>query len=148
VPDEPGTAPVPSPDLLQAACRCLERYRLITTELHVMPPRYLSIRVTAEIVARAGADTAALREAAVAELDDFFHPLTGGDDGHGWPFGGDVYFSAVHQKLLQAGALRVQSAVIELDEEAFANCTDVPVPKGALLASAGHEVSVFEESER
>lgn len=147
VPDEAGSAPVPSPELLQAVCRCLEGYRLLTTELHVMPPRYLSIKVTAEIVAPAGVDTAELREAAVAALDGFFHPLTGGQDGQGWPFGGDVYFSAVHQKLLQAGALRVASAVIELDEESYANCTDVPVPAGALLASIGHEVSVFEEGE-
>jgi predicted phage baseplate assembly protein len=147
VADEAGSAPVPSAELLQAVCRCLEGYRLLTTELHVMPPRYLSIKVTAEIVAPAGVDTAELREAAVAALDGFFHPLTGGYDGHGWPFGGDVYFSAVHQKLLQAGALRVSSAVIELDEESYANCTDVPVPAGALLSSIGHEVSVFEEGE-
>jgi predicted phage baseplate assembly protein len=146
VPDEPGPAPVPSVDLLQAVCRCLEGHRLLTTEVHVVPPRYLPIRVTAEIVAPDGADTAELREAAVSALDTFFHPLVGGADGRGWPFGGDVYFSAVHQKLLQAGALRVVSAVIEIDEDSFANCTDVPVPAGALLASAGHEISVFEET--
>jgi predicted phage baseplate assembly protein len=145
VPDEPGPAPLPSVDLLEAVCRCLDRRRLLTTEVHVAPPRYLPIKVTAEVVAPDGTDTAELREAAVMALDGFFHPLTGGADGEGWPFGGDVFFSAVHQRLLQAGAARVLSATIELDETSYANCTDVPVPPGALLASAGHEVSVLEE---
>jgi predicted phage baseplate assembly protein len=145
VPDEPGAAPVPSVDLLQAVCRCLDRYRLLTTEVHVVPPRYLPIKVTAEIVAPDGTDTAELRDAASQALDTFFHPLTGGDDGKGWPFGGDVFFSAVHQRLLQAGARRVLSATIELDGESHPNCTDVTVPPGALLVSTGHEVSVIEE---
>jgi predicted phage baseplate assembly protein len=146
VPDEAGPAPLPGEGLLRAVCSCLDRHRLLTTELHVAPPAYLPIRVTAGIVAPPGADTAELREAAVAALDGFFHPLTGGADGRGWPFGGNVFFSAVHQRLLAAGAERIVSAVIELDGQEYPNCTDVPVPEGALLASAGHEVSVLEEA--
>jgi predicted phage baseplate assembly protein len=145
VPDEKGPAPVPSVELLQAVCRHLDRHRLLTTEVHVVPPRYLLVRITAEIIAPDGTDTAELREAAVAALDTFLHPLTGGADGKGWPLGGDLFFSAIHQRLLLAGAARVVSATIELDGEPYANCTDAPVPPGALLASAGHEISVLEE---
>ncbi|MDO9712897.1 putative baseplate assembly protein [Paracraurococcus lichenis] len=145
VPDEKGPAPVPSEGLLRAVCRCLDSRRLLTTEVHVTPPTYLPVRVTAEVVAPPGADAAELREAAVAALDAYLHPLTGGAKGRGWPFGGDVFFSALHQRLLAAGAARVVSAIIELDGEEYPNCTDVPVPAGALLASAGHEVIVQEE---
>lgn len=145
VPDEKGAAPAPGEPLLQAVCRCLDRRRLLTTEVYVVGPRYLPIRVTAEVVAPPGADAGELREAASAALDAFFHPLTGGGSGEGWPFGGDVFFSAVHQRLLAAGAARVVSATVDLDGEQFPNCADVPVPPGVLLESAGHEVSVVEE---
>ena len=40
VPDEPGPEPIPVPSFLRAVCRQLDRHRLVTTEVHVVPPQY------------------------------------------------------------------------------------------------------------
>ena len=40
-----------------------------------------------------------VKTAAVQALNQFFHPLYGGPDGRGWPFGRDVYLSDVARLL-------------------------------------------------
>ena len=42
---------------------------------------------TAELVATAGTTVSALEERAEEVIGAYLHPLTGGDDGTGWPFG-------------------------------------------------------------
>jgi len=56
-------------------------------ELVVRGPSYVEASVTAELVATAGATVSALEERAEEEIEAYLHPLTGGDDGTGWPFG-------------------------------------------------------------
>jgi predicted phage baseplate assembly protein len=144
VPDAEGPAPMPEEHLLRRVCACLDAARLLTTEVYVVAPTYRQVKVSAELVAASDADEAALKEAALAALDRFFHPLRGGPDGKGWHFGGTIHFSAVHAALLRLpGAGRVGAVTIELDGKLHPSCTDVPIAAGALLASAGHEVSVL-----
>ena len=149
-PGKPDPAPMPSQGLLQAVCRCLDQHRLLTTEVHVIPPAYLPIRITAEIVAPAGTDTAELREAALGRLDAFFHPLTGGADGKGWPFGGDISYSRVVQRLLLPGVASVDDLLFRLDDTDYPACTNVPVGGGALLRLADDALALsvrYETSE-
>jgi hypothetical protein len=65
----------------------------------VVPPTYLAIGVEAEVRPLPFADPALVKEAVDAELAGFLHPLTGGPDGEGWPFGRDVYLSDVARRL-------------------------------------------------
>lgn len=143
VPDKPGPAPRPGSVLLRCVCAALDQARLLTTEVYVVPPTYLEVRVVAELYAEADADTAALKEAALQALATLFHPLHGGTDGRGWPFGGDIHFSRVHHVLLLPGVARLGAVDITLDGTAYAPCTDVEVPAGALLASLEHEVTIL-----
>lgn len=143
VPDKPGPAPRPSDVLLRCVCAALDQARLLTTEVYVVPPTYLEVRVAAELYADADADTAALKEAALQALATLFHPLHGGSDGRGWPFGGDIHFSRVHHALLLPGVARLGAVDITLDGTAYPPCTDIAVPAGALLASLEHEVTIL-----
>ncbi|HET9345456.1 MAG TPA: putative baseplate assembly protein [Candidatus Limnocylindrales bacterium] len=54
---------------------------------------YLPVGVAAAIAPRDSAASATVRTAALDALATFLHPLRGGPDGHGWPFGRDVYLS-------------------------------------------------------
>lgn len=146
VPAVAGLAPLPSDTLLRQVCACLDAARLLTTEVYVIPPTYLSVKVTTELVATPDIDEATLQTAAVTALDTLFHPLTGGNDGQGWPFGGTIYFSVVLRALMALNVTRVASMTIELDGTSYPPCTDVPVPALTLLASAEHAVSVLTES--
>ncbi len=73
----------------------------------------------------------------------YLHPLTGGDDGLGWPFGGPIYYSALFQQIFSTpGVQRVESAIIKLDGTAYPPCQDVAIKAGALVYSTDHQVQV------
>ncbi|MFL5256250.1 MAG: putative baseplate assembly protein [Rhodopila sp.] len=146
VPAVGGLAPLPSDTLLRQVCACLDAARLLTTEVYVIPPAYLSVTVTTELVTTPDVDAGVLQGQAVAALNTLFHPLTGGSDGKGWPFGGTIYFSVVLRALMALQVTRVGSMTIELDGVVYPPCTDVPVPALKLLASADHVVTVLTES--
>jgi hypothetical protein len=63
--------------------------------IFVTGPRYLQVGVAAVVapldLTQAGPVGVAVRQA----LEAFFHPLTGGPNGRGWPFGRSVYLSDV-----------------------------------------------------
>lgn len=140
---------VPAQGLLREVCARLDRARLVTTEVYVVPPVYREVTITAEIHGDGTADDAQLKLDLVAALDTLFHPLRGGADGRGWPFGGTVFFSWVHRALLLPGVARLGAVTIALDGESYPACTDVPLGgPSTLLYSGEHEVSLlFEEEE-
>ena len=92
-------------DLCRTVRAYLEERCPITTELSVRLPNYRWVNVRAKLVVKARPDVeTAIREAtrlqiqleAGRRLYTFIHPITGGPDGKGWPFGksltlGDVY---------------------------------------------------------
>jgi baseplate J-like protein len=87
VPDDPlrPEAPVPDRLFLQAVCRHLEPRRLVTTEVHLRGPDYVPLSVSVGFDPVAGVDLATVREALKAALKSFLSPLTGGQEGTGWP---------------------------------------------------------------
>jgi hypothetical protein len=101
----------------------------------------------ASLVVQPGSDLATVQNAAVAALNNFFSPLTGGNNGTGWPFGGEIYYSDVYRILLGIGGVqRVVSdqLILVLDNQRQQLCQDVPINPGELLynAPAGHQISV------
>ena len=66
----------------------------------VIPPNYLPVGVNAAVAAKQIDQSGVVKAAVTAALTEFFHPLYGGPDGRGWPFGRDVYLSDV-AKLLE-----------------------------------------------
>ncbi len=59
----------------------------------VISPTYLPIGVAATVVALDPGESGRVREQVSAAVASFLHPLTGGPDGVGWPFGRDAYLS-------------------------------------------------------
>lgn len=91
----PGTA------FLQNVCRHLDRHRLIATRLYVVPPEYVRISVDAVVQVKAGFQAQATQTKVVDRLLAFLHPLLGGADGTGWPFGRSVYRSEVYEAIAE-----------------------------------------------
>ena len=88
VPAEEGPEPLPTASFLAAVCRWLDEHRLITTELHVIPPQYVrlcDVRVTVQ--PQPGHTRVELQERVTEDLARYLHVLTGGDEGAGFPFG-------------------------------------------------------------
>lgn len=91
--------PVPSAEDLSRVSDYLDSRRLITTKIHVVGPVYVPICVDMTVTA-GPKESASLLKARVNEaLRRFFHPLSGGVEGRGWPFGRAVYASEVYQRV-------------------------------------------------
>jgi hypothetical protein len=145
VPDGKAPNPVPSDATLRLVCAHLNVHRLLTAEVHVVPPDYRRVRIEGRVVVAPDADLAEVKGAIDNRLATYFHPLAGGEDGSGWPFGGTIYYSQVLRQILEiAGVLRADSAsfAIWLDEQQGDPCADMPLPAGALTWSDGHGVAV------
>ncbi len=143
VPDSEAPNPMPSEGTLRTVCAYLDQRRLLTSELYVVPPRYQRVRVTVEVTAQGSADLAAVHGAVERALLDYFHPLSGGEDGHGWPFGGPILYSRVVQRVLAVpGVDSIRRLVIAIDGEEGPECRDLQIRDGALVYSTEHEVSV------
>jgi predicted phage baseplate assembly protein len=143
VPDSDAPAPVPSTGLLRSVCVYLQPRRILTCELFIAPPVYQLVRVRVDVIASADADSAEVRQAVDQQLQTYLHPLTGGEDGTGWEFGGPVYFSLVYRQVLNvAGVARIETLVIELDGVDQPACQDVQLEPGALAYSTEHDILV------
>ena len=91
--------PQPTGDLIQALMTFLGPHRLLTTRHHVVGPDYVEVAVTADLALQADAPPDVALAAARDRLAAFLHPLRGGPDGTGWPFGRDVHVSEVYAAL-------------------------------------------------
>jgi hypothetical protein len=93
----PNTLELPSNKLLRTVREYLEPARLLTARVHVVAPRFVKVGVRLRLVAGAGFERARTRKA----LEQFLHPLEGGPDGKGWPFGRNVYVSEIYELLMK-----------------------------------------------
>jgi len=128
--------PQPNEAQLKAVCEYLNPRRLITTELYVTGPNYKKIKaLNAEIRVDSNADLKEVTDAAFDDLLTYFHPLKGGEAGKGWPFGDDIYFGNVYQRLLMlSGVRRVVSLSIEMEDSSQVAGTDtIEIPEGHLV---------------
>lgn len=137
-------APLPTQIDLDAVARTLEKYRVLTTELFVVGPRYRRIRVDVEIEVREPTDAGDARTAIIEGLDRFFDPIEGGPDGTGWPLARTVAYGEVMSVVLRAKkVVSVRSLAIMLDGVRQPACADVELQSAVdLLASEGHVVKV------
>jgi len=142
VPDAPGAAPEPSEAMLRNVCACLEPRRTITAELFVLKPTYTTVSVAAELVVTDDADVTEVVSRVDKLLLTYFHPLTGGDAGSGWPFGGTIFYSKVYQRVSnETGVASITRLVLTVDDIEQPLCTDVPIATNALTTSVSHSVT-------
>jgi hypothetical protein len=85
----------PPADLLAAVAAYLDPRRMLTTRVHVVPPRFVPVGVAMTLNLAGDAVAATVRAQATARLAGFLDPLRGGADGAGWPFGRPVYLSEI-----------------------------------------------------
>ncbi len=138
---------VPPQHLLERIADALDRKRLVGTRLSVEPPVYQGITVVARIRARPGASGARVQEQALAALFRYFHPIEGGPDANGWPFGRPVLLGEV-SAVLQ----RVTGVELVDDARLFAadpitgdrgqSVPRIDISANALVYSYDHQVVV------
>jgi len=136
--------PRPSEGFLRTVCRHLDRHRLLGTELRVLPPNYVKIAVEAEVSVRQGYGTDTTEAKAAEALNQFLHPLAGGPEGRGWPFGRTVYVSEIYEVLEGvAGVDAVANVRLLASEGSFSMAEDgsLAISPFGLVYSDRHQVT-------
>jgi hypothetical protein len=90
---------VPDEDALVRIATFLDERRVIGARVVVEPPRYQGITVVVRVRARARFAPDRLRQDCVSALYAYFHPVSGGPDGEGWPFGRPIHVGEVYSVL-------------------------------------------------
>lgn len=149
LPPCPEHKPVPTAALLTTVQRYLERRRVLTGEIHVVPPHYTTVAVSARLFARPEVDRRALMRQARNALEQFFHPLHGGPEGQGWPIGRAVYRAELLALLNDLeGVLYVEEISWRVDGKPAIRCANnnITVCRHGLVASGIHEITINEGS--
>jgi predicted phage baseplate assembly protein len=145
VPPDRGEGP-PTADeatLAAVADHLARRAAPAGVEVVAAPVRYHRVRAELRVVlADPSADVGRVLRRVLDALDDYFHPLTGGEEGRGWPFGGAVRHVPLLRRVLirvpEVGA--IPSLVLVVDGVRHPTCTDVAISAHGLLWPDGHEV--------
>jgi predicted phage baseplate assembly protein len=87
---------IPPEDMLRGIATELDARRPIGARVLIEPPFYRGMTVVARLTAKPRVDVDLLQADALRALYNYFDPISGGQDGAGWPFGravnsGDVY---------------------------------------------------------
>ena len=90
---------IPPVDMLERAARYLDARRTLGARVLVQPPAYQGITVVASLVARPWADPTRLQTLGIEALYRHLHPVHGGPDGTGWPFGRPVQLGEIFSVL-------------------------------------------------
>lgn len=143
VPDAAGTHPMPSAETMRAVCVHLDERRLITTEVFVLAPRYRRVSIDTDVIVDDLADLAVVENDVTDALLHFLHPLTGGENGDGWPFGGTISYSQLDRQIFSvAGVRSVERLIITVDGEEALECRNVAIGADELVYSDQHTVNV------
>jgi hypothetical protein len=101
---DPKHPSAPSPDrtTLRQVCAFLDKRRLVTTELYVIPPTYVKIGVSVAVHIKPGYGPDAVRAWVELVIRQYLAPLPPyGPDGNGWPLGRRVFAPEIEAAVLQ-----------------------------------------------
>jgi predicted phage baseplate assembly protein len=126
----------------------LEERRLVGTRILVIPAEYIGVTVVVRGTARRGHDPGEVREEVLRTLYRFLHPVTGGQDGRGWPFGRAVRAPEVHAALAAlpgldlSGQIDLQLFPADADGNRASAVDRLDLPPHGLVHSYAHQVRV------
>ncbi|MBN1956326.1 MAG: putative baseplate assembly protein, partial [Anaerolineae bacterium] len=143
---QPSPRQLEVPGTLAEAVRdYLDERRLLGTALQIAAPPYVWVSVQVRIKVRERLDAHVVRARVEEAIYRFLHPLRGGRDGTGWPFGRPLYiadiYAVVHdipgvEFISEAKIFPIEARTGKIGEPA----SFIPVPEGGLVASYRHLV--------
>ncbi|MGG1513811.1 putative baseplate assembly protein [Paenibacillus oryzisoli] len=144
VPYSESDKPRAGKGFLQTIKMHLERYRLLTTELHVIPAEYIKVTVHAVVVMEPKYKSE--QRAILLELKKLLQPMDRGQGAEGWRFGRTVYKGDIYGVISKMkGVAYVQDIWLDAEGEGFHKdgAGDIHIPPYALVYSGDHEVETI-----
>lgn len=79
--------PLPSTELMRKVKHELDKYKLISTIVHVVRPKYRNLKISVTIIRQHAGSSETIKTEINKRIREFLHPLRGGKSKRGWPFG-------------------------------------------------------------
>lgn len=152
--EERGAVPFerlrPREETLARIAAYLDERRVLGARIVVEPPVYQGLTVVARLRARAHVSGPRLQHDAVVALNRYFHPISGGPDGTGWPFGRPIVAGEIFGVLQRVdGVELVEEARLfgadPVTGERGSSTARIDVDANALVFSYQHQVLVQEQ---
>jgi len=138
-----GVTPVPGEKFLRAVLRHLDRRRLVTTGVHVIPPQYVKVSVSCKVYLKKKSSPENVEKRVLKALEAFLDPLNGGPDKKGWDFGRSVYPSEIYRLIDDIEGVDYASGIsFSTDEKQYDPGEPVNISPIALVFSGNHRVEV------
>jgi predicted phage baseplate assembly protein len=125
----------------------LDERRLLTCDVRVDTPEYTWVRVSARLLVRPEADRARVARDAAQELYRYLHPVVGGPEEGGWPFGRSLFVAEIYPRLQQVSGVDTIDGLTlhQVDPatgEAGPEVGRISIPADGLICSAAHQLTV------
>jgi predicted phage baseplate assembly protein len=138
---------IPSESLVRTIAEHLDRRRVIGARLVVEPPAYQGVTIVARVLSVATADPNRVQRESLEALYRFFHPVLGGANGDGWPFGRQVHQGEVYAVLQRMRGVELVEDVRLFAADPVTGERGKPQPRieldrNALVFSYEHQVLV------
>lgn len=136
--------PTPSAGFLQTVKHHIDTKRLVTTEVHVIPPVYIKVTVNAVVVVEPQFVDEGQR--LIELLKQLVRPLDGEHGAKGWTFGRPVYKGDIYNALsMGSGVVYVQDLWIDAEGPHVRKSAggDVILPPHGLVFSGQHEIELI-----
>ncbi len=108
---------VAAPELLRFVKNYLDERRLVGTVLEVIKPGYVEISLKVTLVRRTVGQSDRVKREIEDRLRRYLHPLVGGRDGKGWPFGRAVYKTDLAHLVEDVPGVEVIDSITIFDED-------------------------------
>lgn len=141
IPGSANTRPMPGEGFLKTVENHLKEKCLATTNLHVTGPFYAAISVSATVQIHPRTRPEIVQKNVEKALNDFLHPLSGGPEKKGWPFGRQVHQSEIVQVIQGAeGVACVES--VALSSGKTKNAGAIKLPRIGLVCPGEHAIKI------
>jgi predicted phage baseplate assembly protein len=139
-----GNPPQPSEQTLRAI---VEHLKVAAApagiDIRAAAPEFARISVDLSFVAAdSGVDLGRVVDDVIRSINRYLHPLTGGDDETGWPFGAAIRQVALVRALLEnnADVRAVPRVAVTIDGVRYIDCAEWQIGKRRLLWPEAHRV--------
>ncbi|ASS75489.1 putative baseplate assembly protein [Tumebacillus algifaecis] len=143
VPYSEDPKPMPSKGFLSTVQNHLDQHRLLTTEVHVVPPEY--VKITLHTVVVVNPDTKDLAARIKNVLHNYFDVLDESDPSRGWEFGRAVYKGDIYAMINQMpGVEYIQTLWFEAEGRGVHKdpSGDILLPPHGVVYSGQHQIEL------
>ncbi len=126
--------PLPTPELLRRVKDFLDERRLITTRLNVNKPKYVEVSVSVEVVMKPiGPRGESFKREMENAVRRYVHPLHGGADGRGWPFGRTLHKSDLLKVIESVNGVDFCESLSLYNEDKKASADKIEIAEDELI---------------